>query len=397
MQSMHARWSIACLLLVASCRGGTARDPISLQPDSCLRYRPRDACALSFRDAANACQEGKLKACTQAGWQLANGDGVTANPAGAQRLLQRACHGGDTEGCRALGHLMLRAKPAESKQLFCDACNRGDAHACFDCASLSAIGERKQYEDRLQDACDDGCALGCAVLGNEHAHQGHREKAQAFWRKASERGGVEGNYQLGRDYLAAGQVVSAETALRAGCVQAEAPTQDNATHPSVARQVGYAACNELGELLLKRGQGTEAAGLFHSACTAISGAACANLGAMLLTGSSVPKDTASAKIHLERACEHDIAKGCTYLGLGYLQGDFASQPDRFKGLQLLRKGCARPALDGTPCLILGKILAEGQIVPQNVPEAIASLRKACDLRVVEACELLARLGAPPSK
>jgi hypothetical protein len=77
-----------------------------------------------------ACRLGDRESCVDAAWMLWHAEGGSADDAGADALLGRACEKGATDGCFFLG---LRDEARGDKgaaALFARACSSGDPVAC---------------------------------------------------------------------------------------------------------------------------------------------------------------------------------------------------------------------------------------------------------------------------
>jgi TPR repeat protein len=122
---------------------------------------------------------------------------------------------------------------------------------------------------------------------------------------------------------------------------------------------------------------------YQKACDLdVTGAACGNLGGILLVGQGVTRDVPKGLSLLARACRQQVASSCLLAGLAYLNGDGATV-DRQRAAGFLARAC-----DLHHDLACQKLrLVRG--VPVN-PSDLPSLEKGCELRLPGACTRLAR-------
>lgn len=125
-------WGTACLqqALQTDLRGEGDFDTIS-----------RETAALF--DAG--CRGGDLLACSQFGYRLEQGDGVTHDPARAQALYRQSCEGGEPQGCSYLGEIYrsgygVPPDMAEAVRLFRIGCSGNDPYACVTLGDILSQG-----------------------------------------------------------------------------------------------------------------------------------------------------------------------------------------------------------------------------------------------------------------
>jgi hypothetical protein len=116
-------------------------------------------------------------ACRNLGVILSDGDLVGSPDYGAARsYLQRACDGGEFEGCRNLAELYQQGQgvprdPARSRQLLDYACRAGDPPACrvlgarLHDGSERAAGDPSAARVHFERGCHLGEPTACALLG----------------------------------------------------------------------------------------------------------------------------------------------------------------------------------------------------------------------------------------
>ncbi|MCA2012625.1 sel1 repeat family protein [Cereibacter sphaeroides] len=112
------------------------------------------------------CEGGDLLACSQFGYRLELGDGVTHDPARAQALYRQACDGGEPQGCSYLGEIYrsgLGVQPdmVEAVRLFRLGCAGSDPYACVTLGDI--LSEGRGVEVNLPEAIaalDHACWLG---------------------------------------------------------------------------------------------------------------------------------------------------------------------------------------------------------------------------------------------
>jgi hypothetical protein len=121
-----------------------------------------------------ACEEGHLRSCYDAGVHYQIGRGVPVDFGRAHALFEQACEGGDSYGCNGLGRLHEAGSgvPSDMDQalgFYQRACDLGDLPVCYYIGWLYEFNERlpTDYERSrtyYQRACDGGEQLGCQGL-----------------------------------------------------------------------------------------------------------------------------------------------------------------------------------------------------------------------------------------
>lgn len=112
------------------------------------------------------CDAGDLLACSQLGFRLELGEGVTHDPARARALYTRACDGGEPQGCSYLGEvyrsgLGVRPDMTRAVALFDLGCAGHDPYACVTLGDILAGGRGvPQDVARALRALDHACWLG---------------------------------------------------------------------------------------------------------------------------------------------------------------------------------------------------------------------------------------------
>jgi len=142
------------------------------QADSLLRQEQYSEARPLFQ---KACSGGDMDGCYQLGLLYELGKGVTEDYAKARTLYQKACDGGDMDGCYELGLLSDLGKgatqdAAKARTLYQKACDGGNLHACVSLGLLNEIGDGgtqdyAQARTLYQKACDGGEMSGCDYLG----------------------------------------------------------------------------------------------------------------------------------------------------------------------------------------------------------------------------------------
>lgn len=115
---------------------------------------------------AQGCAAGDLLACSQYGFRLELGEGVSRDVAQARDLYQRACLGGEPQGCSNLGEvyrsgLGVRPDMTEALRLFDLGCAGHDPYACVTLGDILADGRGAPRDvPRALVAFDAACVLG---------------------------------------------------------------------------------------------------------------------------------------------------------------------------------------------------------------------------------------------
>jgi TPR repeat protein len=139
----------------------------------------RSGAARSYRQACNL---GAGIGCYNLSHMVRSGDGVPADEAEADRLLERthrlyeaACTAGGLTWCTNLAGLVQRGEGREPDQtharnLYTDTCERGDPMACLELAHMMAEGlgggeSREGAMELLSGTCEAGSGPACNNLG----------------------------------------------------------------------------------------------------------------------------------------------------------------------------------------------------------------------------------------
>jgi hypothetical protein len=204
----------------------------------------------------------------------------------ARPLFQKACDGGNMDGCNSLGFLYLEGHGLpkdylQARLFFQKACDGGDMGGCNNVGWLYQEGQGlpKDYvQARLffQKACDKGALKACTNLGSLFEDgQGETKdyvQARLLYQKACDFGNRGGD---------------------------------------------LAACNNLGFLYLE-GHGlpkdyVQARLFFQKVCDEGVPMGCNNLGFLYFKGYGVPKDKAKARSLYQRACDGGVQDACDHL------------------------------------------------------------------------------------
>jgi TPR repeat protein len=266
-------------------------------------------------------------------------------------------------------------------------------------------------------ACDDGDALACNQLGL-WLHDGLNgaevdlEEAAARYARACElRAGI-GCYNL------AGQKAGGQGIPRDPEGARELVLEARAHYQASCDAGALAWCSNLAGLL-QRGEGAppspEAAlALYDETCEKGHDLSCLEVANMLLDGEGGARDPERAEALLRRSCERGFEPACNNLALQVEErgGDplpifrkacergvpiacrnVASRlDDPEEALALLRVACDAPSdLDGVACAMSADLLLRRE--PQDVPQALSDLRRACSVGLTEACVEAVRVGA----
>ncbi len=250
----------------------------------------------------SACDAHETAACLQAG-RLYHEDAALKNLPLAAQFFQRACDGGNAEGCNLLGveyaqGVAVPKDDAKAADLYMRGCGGGMPFACTNLARAYQAGrgvsrDLAQARALFQKACDSGGLLACID------------------------GGLLLMRGIGGPADARQAVANFQRACDAGA---------------------FVGCADLA-LAYMRGDGVpkdevRAAELYQRACDAGGAPACSSLAGMYTTGRGVAKDLARAVALLERSCEGKFPDACQTLAQRYEQGDGVEQnPTRAAALQ----------------------------------------------------------------
>jgi hypothetical protein len=337
------------------------------------------------------CDAADARACTGYGNMVWYGEGIDRDAQQGRTVLQRACDGGDLEGCERLG-------------------------------SIYASGERGTTPDQprgvglYRRACDGGLAAGCARLALAYRRGAGVEKNLYRSRELLTRAcpkdpaacwDLGKAWELGPD--GARDDARAEAAYREGCDGGDSGCcgalkrmkveTSSAAQALKACDAGQARQCLLYADMLKTGRGTaqdaaSALGFYLRACEGPIGEACVSLGLLLRNGATgVTADAAGATEAFKKAvpiftkeCNGKRPEACADLAELYCDGSMLAQ-DTGKVLQLLDRGCKRKHW-GTCNRLGARLLRGGCGIPVSPAKAVATIGKACEAGDEMACEVL---------
>ncbi|MBI5477353.1 MAG: SEL1-like repeat protein [Deltaproteobacteria bacterium] len=383
-----ARSGRACRSLGALYRWGDSRQGGIAQKDAALGDRLTAQALAHYR---RDCDAAEPRACTGYGNMIWYGEGTARDPESGRAMLQRACDGGDLEGCERLGGIYSGGERGTALDrprgvsLYRRACDGGLAVGCARLASAYRGGagiEKNLYRARelLTRACPKD-PYACWDLGKawEVGPDGSRDDARAegAYREGCEGGDAQCCGALKRMKI---ETSSAALALKA-CDAGAAP-----------QCLAYAD-------MLKNGRGTaqdasSALGFYLRACEGGIGSGCVGLGTLLRNGASgVTADAAGATEAFKKAvpiftkeCNGKKPESCAELAELYCDGTMLPKDSR-KVVQLLERGCGRKHW-GTCNRLGARLLRGGCGVHVSPAKAVATLGKACEAGDEMACEVL---------
>jgi TPR repeat protein/tRNA A-37 threonylcarbamoyl transferase component Bud32 len=394
------------------------------------------------------CDEGAAALCLAEGERYAAGQGVTADPARAARLFERACTLHDAAGCARLGDTLARGRGrdvARAASAYERACDGGQLAACASLGRLLADG-RGIARDRVravrlyQKACDGHVVEGCVRLAVA-LRQGlgavtQRPQSVQLLTQACRDQSAEGCMELGLTHLrglgVAIDPVRALPLLERAClgnigeacrILGDRYAQGRGAAPDAARALDFdrrardawrpectnrraAACLGLADLLAAGRGGPPdvpgAAGLYRwvsdlygERCDRRGGSGCASLAAMYEQGQGVAVDLQRASALRERACEGGDSEVCVTLGDTYREGrGVAADPERAVALYArARTAFVEPCGQGdlSRCVALGDLLRDGLGGPPNPAHALEQYRRVCAAGEQRGCERLGDL------
>ena len=308
-----------------------------------LRSSGEDAdkqAAVSFH--TRACRLGAIEGCDAEADALAWGTLGEPDPAAAEALRRTTCNKGGREACRTLANeLMARerslAEQDEGRALIDRQCRAGDAAACSDAAEHWRLLIAPDSRARIADYERLGCAAGDAWLCIARA-----KRAMALSQGPAERAAALVFYEsacaLDRFRCSDAAQLRDEPALTASCDGGD-----------------QAACITLGNSLADPGSPLEdkprALALLGAGCDAGVTEGCLEAARLLvgLSSKAAPPDPARLDGYLARACD-------------------AAQREACEGL--------------------ADTLADGALLPQDIPRAVALYAPQCENGRDTACRFL---------
>jgi TPR repeat protein len=266
----------ACVDLSGRYFGGVA------VPRDTTRGRQLDERAFHLADST--CTTGDLSGCALAGIAYGTGRGARQDVGHAKTLEERACAGGNADGCFNLGTAYLLGligivrDSIRAAQLLEQTCKGGHSNACFQLGWNYEVGrtvarDYKRAADFYQQACDAARdandMMGCHFLGSAYDQgRGVREDAAhaaELYYRACQGGNGDGCNNLGQFY------------------------QEGRAVPKNA---------------------SRAALLFDRACQLGNPSGCANLSLLYERGKGVPRDLDRAKQLRQQACDLGFSPAC---------------------------------------------------------------------------------------
>lgn len=114
------------------------------------------------------------------------------------------------------------------------------------------------------------------------------------------------------------------------------------------------------------------------------GPACDQIGQYMLTGIGGMKgDHPMAKKYLTKGCDEGISDSCWVLSDNYLKGEYGTEKDVMKGLNLKQRACDLGEADA--CMELGKYYFKGQYLAKDPKRGFQFLKQFCDQGSYETC------------
>lgn len=303
-----------------------------------------NAGAAEARDLDAACAGGDATACDELGVRFREGRFVLADWRRASDLFQRACEGGEGQGCVRLARLHVH-RAAERRGV------------SLDSAAAATL---------LEQGCDAGAMIGCTDLAD---------------------------LVLATDSMAVADSTAAGNEVE-GVLDSPAARRAAALYRRACQGGEMTGCTRLG-VLYEEGRGVEgdpvrAAELHRRSCDGGSSLGCTHLGGSYEAGRGVERDVGRAARLYEEACETEMA-GCFQLAELYLRG--AGVPlDHERAVELFDDACygavrddERRAPVAESCVRVGDLFANGTGVERDLYRAARYFRRACNLGVEEAC------------
>lgn len=291
----------------------------------------------------DACAANVGAACTEIGFMLETGRGVTTNIARAAAMYVKACDLNDMYGCNNLGVLNREGRGvprdhAKALRLFQQACEVSNPHGCGNLGFAHEIGQGVapnlvQAAKLYEQACNLNEPHSCNNLSllnrDGRGVTKDLDRAQNYAEKACNLGHPGGCTNLG--YLA-------ETGLIGPANLAQA----SQLYEKACNLGETYGCNNLG-VLFRDGRGktqdfNRARGLFEKACSNGNALACTNLGYMYDVGQGLNVDVARARQLYEQACAGNDPTGCNNMGHFFEHGRGVTQ-DPNRSRDFYQKSC----------------------------------------------------------
>ena len=146
-------------LLTACALAGDFEDGLKAYADSNFTE------ALSKFEAG--CAANDARSCAKAGaiYQLGKTDVPDSNK--ALEFYNKACQGGEKEGCSAAGGIYLDNDPQKARELFNKACELNDGYSCAMMGSILIDDHKfKEAYAVLEKGCKLGDKLACEFAGD---------------------------------------------------------------------------------------------------------------------------------------------------------------------------------------------------------------------------------------
>ncbi|MFO0648395.1 MAG: serine/threonine-protein kinase [Polyangiales bacterium] len=393
------------------------------------------------------CEAGAAAACVAEGERYAAGRDVTADPARAAQLFDRACTLGSAEGCGRLGDTLSRGRgrdAAKAATAYQRACDGGRLEACVSMGRMLVDGRGVQ-RDRLravqlfQRACDgrqqEGCVRLAAAKRDGAGTSSDRAQAARLFLQACSDNNADGCMELGLMHLRGPGVtldpvrglslLERACGLRSGdaCrLLGDRYAEGRGVEPDAARSTEFyrraraawwpecearkaTACIGLADLTAA-GLGGPAdvpgatrlyhwvSDLYGEGCDRRGGPRCGRLAAMYEAGQGVPVDRQQAAALRERACEGGDSEVCVTLGDTYRLGrGVAVDADRAAPLYArARAAFQAPCAQGDlgRCVSAADLVRDGLGGPPDRAAAAAEYQRICAAGERRGCE---RLGA----
>lgn len=260
-------------------------------------------------DCKVQCDKGHAGSCANLGRLHLRGAGVEKSEAKASEVFQKACDGGDVEGCGALGTLVAGSDAAKAVGLWTKACDGAVAGSCTSLgkAALEGTGTDKNPDKALAlfvRGCDGGDPQGCASAA-DRTRMGktpeEQQRALQLDNRACQGGIPASCVTVGKAYdggsmLVGRNAILAQMSFRRACFRGDAN-----------------GCFELGRSLWDT-QPEESKRHFQMACMRQDMRACAAM-ALLYGEKRAVIAPMALKQQLSQSCMAGNALDCTESGL----------------------------------------------------------------------------------
>ncbi len=332
-------------------------------------------------------------------------------------IATRACELGVAEGCTELGRMKLwgietdgESDVASARGLFQRACAGGDGEGCARHALLTLLGEGAPRDEaagmaELQAACEKYPRVACGIAAtglDEDAHRRGVEPEQELMALFAQRG---------CDAADARSCELLGDAFHKGAGVSRDPSRAFALYQRACEAGNGTACANEGMMALQAADATDAPradALFSRGCALGSSEACRNLVLMTLQQGGAVKDDVAQQALFRQACDRGAAVGCLALYEVLRRKPSQSGGESLELPGLLKRACrfgeakacdfldevsnvAQRQCEGgvaSSCGVLGALLLSQPAQEHEAVDGLQLIRHACQRGDEKSCKLM---------